>query len=183
MPHDVQLPSSLRSARLLLRAATDDDADAFAEAVRESAESLCRFMSWPHRDYRPEEARGRFGVCNEQRARGTGFEYLVFEGDRFVGVAGLSQLNAVHPVANLGYWVRTSCTGRGHASEATRTLAAAAIAAGLVRLEIVAAVSNVASQRVAEKAGATREAVLRSRIVLRGVVHDAALFSIVRGDV
>ena len=53
---------------------------------------------------------------------------------------------------------------------------------GLYRIEIVAAVDNIASQRVAEKAGAVREGVLRNRLLVRGESQDAVLFSLLPGD-
>jgi ribosomal-protein-serine acetyltransferase len=53
---------------------------------------------------------------------------------------------------------------------------------GLQRVEIVAAVENVSSRRAAEKAGARREGILRKRIVLYGVTHDAVLYSLVAED-
>jgi ribosomal-protein-serine acetyltransferase len=52
----------------------------------------------------------------------------------------------------------------------------------LNRIEIVVAVRNTASLRVAEKVGATREGVLRSRLVAHGQIHDAVMFSLIRGD-
>jgi RimJ/RimL family protein N-acetyltransferase len=53
---------------------------------------------------------------------------------------------------------------------------------GLQRIEIVAAVGNVPSQRVAEKAGATREGVSRKRLLIHGESLDAVLFSLVPED-
>jgi RimJ/RimL family protein N-acetyltransferase len=53
---------------------------------------------------------------------------------------------------------------------------------GLHRLEILAAISNVASQRVAEKIGAVREGILRKRLLIRGESHDAVMFSLVEED-
>jgi RimJ/RimL family protein N-acetyltransferase len=50
----------------------------------------------------------------------------------------------------------------------------------LHRLEIKAAVDNIASQQVALKSGATREAILKQRLLLHGYRHDAVLFSIIR---
>lgn len=50
------------------------------------------------------------------------------------------------------------------------------------RVEIVAAVDNVRSQRVAEKVGAYRDAVLRKRVMVRGLPSDAVLYSVVRPD-
>jgi len=51
----------------------------------------------------------------------------------------------------------------------------------IVRLEIVVATGNVASQRVAERAGAQREGMLRRRLFVRGEFQDAVMFSMVRG--
>jgi RimJ/RimL family protein N-acetyltransferase len=49
----------------------------------------------------------------------------------------------------------------------------------LIRLEIVCAVANTRSQRVAEKVGAVREGMLRSRRLSSGP-SDAAMYSLVR---
>jgi ribosomal-protein-serine acetyltransferase len=50
----------------------------------------------------------------------------------------------------------------------------------LIRIEVVIAIGNRASLRVAEKAGATREGTLRSRLLLHGTAHDAPMFSFIR---
>ena len=49
-------------------------------------------------------------------------------------------------------------------------------------MEIVVAVENAASLKVAEKSGAHREGVLRDRMTVREKVHDAVMFSFVRAD-
>ena len=53
----------------------------------------------------------------------------------------------------------------------------------LVRLEIIAAVDNVPSQRVAARAGAQREGVLRSRLLVRGQFQDAVVFSLIKNTI
>jgi RimJ/RimL family protein N-acetyltransferase len=99
----------------------------------------------------------------------------------FLGGCGLNQLSAAHRFGNLGYWVRTSASGRGVATEAARQLAEFAFReTDLVRLEIVCAAANVRSQRVAERAGAEREGVLRNRLMLHGHPVDAVMYSLVR---
>ena len=50
----------------------------------------------------------------------------------------------------------------------------------LHRLEIVVAADNERSQRVAEKAGARREGILRSRLWSYEIPHDAVLYSMVK---
>jgi len=82
---------------------------------------------------------------------------------------------------SLGYWVRTSAAGRGVAPAAIRRLARFAFTeTDLVRMEIVCAIGNTRSRRAAEKAGASREGVLRARLLLHGRPHDAVMYSIVR---
>ena len=84
-------------------------------------------------------------------------------------------------MGNLGYWVRTSAAGRGAATRATRLAARFGFEQlGLHRIEIVAAIDNIGSQRVAEKAGAVREGVLRKRLLIRGKSQDAVLYSLIR---
>ena len=52
----------------------------------------------------------------------------------------------------------------------------------LIRAEIVVAVGNTASLRVAEKAGARREGILRNRMVVREMVYDAVIYSLIPQD-
>jgi len=52
----------------------------------------------------------------------------------------------------------------------------------LHRVEIIAAVKNLASQRVAEKAGAMREGILRRRLLINGNHHDAIIYSLLPED-
>ena len=83
----------------------------------------------------------------------------------------------------IGYLILQPFWRQGLAAEAalaTRSWAFGTL--GLHRLEILAEVPNLASQRVAEKSGATREGVLRSRLNNRGIARDAVMFSLVPGD-
>jgi len=108
---------------------------------------------------------------------------FVMESDNglYLGGCGLNRINSEHRCANLGYWVRSSRVGQGIATRAVKLLAEWAFShTDLVRLEILSAVDNKPSQRVAEKAGAVREGVLRRRLQSHGVWHDAVVFAITR---
>jgi RimJ/RimL family protein N-acetyltransferase len=96
----------------------------------------------------------------------------------FVGGCGMRFISQVDRVANLGYWVRTSRTRQDVASTATRLLARFGFEElKLNRIEIIASTDNRASQRVAEKAGAIREGILRNRMVVRVRVADTMVFN------
>jgi RimJ/RimL family protein N-acetyltransferase len=78
---------------------------------------------------------------------------------------------------DIGYWVGAAARGRGVATAATRLLCDFAFASlGLRRIELNAAVGNVASRRVAEKAGFELEGVRRGWQVVAGVPTDFALY-------
>ena len=51
----------------------------------------------------------------------------------------------------------------------------------LNRIEIVVAVGNLASERVAQKSGALLECVARNRLLIHGVPVPASVFSLVPG--
>lgn len=170
---------------LLIRPYREEDASALYEAVRESVPEVSPWLPWCHENYSIEESR-EFTSSRAMAAQGDawyGFAIFERDGGRLLGGVGLNFINRVHQMANLGYWVRTSVAGRGVATSATRAFARFGFEElGLQRIEIVAAVSNLASQRVAEKAGAVREGVLRKRLLIRGEPHDAVLFSLVAED-
>lgn len=158
------------------------DAPLLFEAARESIAEVYPWLEWCHPDYRIEEAQEWIASQVESSAAGQEFAFVIESaaGAQLGGV-GLNEIRPLHQVANLGYWVRSSAAGHGVASRAVGLAAAWAFAhTELVRLEIIAAVGNRASQRVAEKAGAHREGVLRQRLQLHGVWHDAVMSSIVR---
>jgi RimJ/RimL family protein N-acetyltransferase len=81
------------------------------------------------------------------------------------GSIGLRVSVPAFRVAELGYGLRPGWRGRGLTTRAVRLVADWAFSrAGIARLEIGTATGNVASQRVAERAGFQREGVARLRL-------------------
>jgi RimJ/RimL family protein N-acetyltransferase len=141
-------------------------------------------MVWCHPNYAIEEARSWIDLQVSAFAKGEEHEFAIFDpSGRYAGGCGVNLIVQSQRRANLGYWVRSSEMGKGVAVAAVRLVAAWAFQnTGLERLEIVVAVGNTRSQRVAEKAGAVREGVLRRRLLLHDTLHDAVMYSLVRGD-
>ncbi|MBA2620162.1 MAG: GNAT family N-acetyltransferase [Acidobacteria bacterium] len=155
------------------------------EAARESVNEMFAWLSWCHPNYTVEESRS-FVVSSETAwNQKSGFGFAVFDAnsDLFFGGVGLNSLNTKNNFANLGYWVRSSQTGRGIATAATLLAAKFGFEdLGLSRIEILTAIENVASRRVAEKAGAKKEGILRSRILLHNRPLDAIMYSLIAAD-
>jgi RimJ/RimL family protein N-acetyltransferase len=158
------------------------DAAALFEAARESVAEVFPFLPWCHPGYTMAEAEAWAGSRAALAASGEEYNFAIVAADgRFLGGGGLNQINRGHRFANLGYWVRTSATGQGVATATVGLLRDFAFSStDLLRLEIVCAVDNVRSQRVAARAGAAREGVLRDRLLLHGRPVDAVLYSLVR---
>lgn len=84
---------------------------------------------------------------------------------------------------SIGYWVAPWARGRGVATRALALLARWAVREGGVeRLELTTHPDNVASQRVAEKAGFVREGVLRAYIRFADGRRDSVMFSLLPSD-
>ena len=166
-----------------IRPYAPEDAQALWEAARESVAEVHRWLDWCHPQYSLAEAEEWIRSRAPLAAEGREYTFAIVgpEG-RFLGACGINQINRIQTFGNLGYWIRTSATRRGVATEAVRQVAHFAFAnTDLVRLEIVCAVGNNASQRVAERAGAVREGVLRHRLFIHGQPVDAVMHSLVRG--
>lgn len=86
-------------------------------------------------------------------------------------------------VAGIGYWIVESVRGQGVATRGLQLLVPWALTGlGLDRLEALVEPENVASHRVLEKVGFTREGVLRSYLLGVGTATDAVVYSVVPGD-
>ena len=175
----------LSDGNILVRPLQLDDAQQLFEAARESIREMSPWLPWCHDNYAIEETREYLAVRVNDKTEEEAYGFGIFDRStrKFLGGVGLSSFVRAHRMANLGYWVRTSATKQGAASKAARLVARFGFdQLGLQRIEILVAVPNLASQRVAEKIGAVREGVLRKRLLVRGVPQDAAVFSLIADD-
>lgn len=175
----------LTDGRITLRPCQPGDAEALYAAVRESINELSKWAPWCPPDYAMSNCSPWLETRALAWAEGKEFDFVILAaGDgALLGGCGLNDINRTHNFANLGYWVRSSRAGQGVATAAVRLLARFGFQRlGFTRIELVVAVGNQASQRVAEKAGATREGVERNRHVVRDKVYDAVMYSLIPGD-
>lgn len=157
----------------------------FEAAFESRGGELAHWMPWCHENYSIEESESFIKRVVEEWEQEMRYAFAIFDAanGEFLGGAGLNQYNNAHKFINLGYWIRSSRRNCGFASEATRALARASFAdLPINRIEILVAIENEASQKAAEKAGATREGILRKRLLIGGRAHDGVMFSFMRED-
>lgn len=152
------------------------------EAALESVSEVNPWMPWCSDDFSENNARSWILDQIKSKQAGTAYEFAVFDDSGFyLGGGGINNINFEHNFANIGYWIRSSKSKNGYG---TATLTALAKWAhentNLNRLEVVVARDNVASNRVAKKAGFLLESVANSRLYLHGKYHNANIYVLTR---
>ncbi len=175
---------SFKTPRFTVRRFETHDETALYEAAIESIADVYPFLPWCHPEYSIDDSRAFLLSVHGQWAEQCSFAFLIEDpaSGRLLGGAGLNKIDE-HPVANLGYWIRSSEAGRGIATEVTRGLAGFGFDyLKLIRIEIMMSTQNVASRQVAIKVGASLEGKLRNRLNLHDQNHDAWMYSLTPED-
>ena len=175
----------LADREITLRAWSGDDLPELVAALQDPDIPRWTFIPSPYR-----EADGRAFLSKQERDRtaGAGLALAIAPaggGMPLLGAIGIEPLDRAAGRGEIGYWVARERRGRGIATRAVRMLSAWAFEGlGLTRLEILPFAGNTASERVAERAGFTRERELRAHRLhpLSGEVRDMWLYALSRDE-
>jgi RimJ/RimL family protein N-acetyltransferase len=107
---------------------------------------------------------------------------VVDAGGEILGGGTLHHLDAERGIVEIGYWLLPHARGRGVATRVARLLAEHAFSLGVQRVAAYVNVGNERSDRVLERAGFTREGVVRSLPKPNGRRVDKTLYSILPGE-
>jgi RimJ/RimL family protein N-acetyltransferase len=131
------------------------DGDAICYAIDESRPSLARWVPDIARRHTTSEVREGLELLARDSLMGRRLVCGLWElaSGRFIGEAGLYELDWGRRYAEVGFWLRQSARGRGYASEALDLLTEHARGLGLRKLEAHIAPDNVASRRLVERRG------------------------------
>jgi RimJ/RimL family protein N-acetyltransferase len=135
----------------------------------------------------PDELAGWFVSGTHSTGRDTSVHMMMFDraSGRIVGSIGVFHADWEVRSAEIGYGVRGDERGKGFATEALAGVAQWLLTeGGMQRAWLTANTDNVASVRVAEKAGFHREGTLRRAAKEDdGLLHDQALFSLLDDEI
>jgi ribosomal-protein-serine acetyltransferase len=161
----LDIPNLIETERLLLRCPHAGDGRLVNEAIHESFEMLERWMPWARTPPSIEESES---VMRRGHARWILREemmLLIFDKTQksLIGCTGLHNLNWEVRRFEIGYWIRTSCEGRGYIKESTTALTQFAFQAlEARRIEIRCDTRNVRSAKIPQSLGYRLEAVLQN---------------------
>ncbi|PRB16609.1 GNAT family N-acetyltransferase [Microbacterium sp. MYb62] len=152
---------ALTTERLILRAPTEADIDAIADACRDP--EIPRWTTVPN-PYTREDAEEFVRHVAGWWADGSEVVWGMYAGEELVGMIGLHNI-ATHftgASAELGYWVTAGARGKGYLTEAGRAVIDWGFAElGLVRIRWQAVAGNVPSARAARTLGFRYEGLQR----------------------
>jgi ribosomal-protein-alanine N-acetyltransferase len=178
---------ALKGERVTLRMPVSGD---YREWAKLRGESRAFLEPWEPR-WAPDELekpawRYRLKRYREDFARGTAIAFFIFETKSGKLLGGLTLGNIRHGVArsgHIGYWIGEKYAGQGYMADALELLAQHAFdTMRLHRIEAACIPGNTRSIRVLEKAGFTREGLLRSYLKINGGWQDHYLYALIAGD-
>lgn len=182
----LDVPEQIDTERLLIRPPRLGDGAAVNVAVRESFNELQPWMPWAQEIPSVEQSEIFARESAARFARREDLPMLLFErsSGELLGASGLHRIDWSVPAFEVGYWCRTSRTGRGYISEAVRGICKMAFTSlSARRFEARMDDTNERSWRIAERLGFTLEGILRQDTrAPSGGLRDTRVYSIVALD-
>ena len=167
-PLTFPVPSTLETPRLILRRFKTDDGHALHEALVESVDELRQhlwFLPWVAEEQTLQSAEVRCRRAEANFLLRNDLPYLAFEKatGRLVASIGLHRTDWNLPKTEVGYWVRSSETGRGFGTEGVVALTSWALnELGATRVELVTDERNHGSRAIAVRCGYRLEGTLHN---------------------
>lgn len=176
-------PESIATERLLLRKPRLSDAEAILEEYARDPLATRYLLFRPHESLEETSAFLQARLAKWGAGEELVWAITVKPEDRVVGMIAC-RFNGHR--ADIGYVLAQRLWGRGYMAEAVRSVVNWALGQeGIYRVWAVCDTGNAASARVMEKAGMTREGILRRWMVHPNLSHeprDCFVYSKVRGE-
>ena len=178
------LPEQIESERLVIRVARPGDGAVFHQAITESLAQLSPWLGWVTPPPTPESSEDSCRQAHERFLRNEDLMAFFFlkDGGDLVGGSGLHDADWDLRHFEVGYWGRSRYSGKGLMTEGVRALADHALdVLGATRVFLTTNTLNVASWKLAERAGFELEGILRNeRRNLSGGLRDTRVYSRIR---
>jgi ribosomal-protein-serine acetyltransferase len=148
-------------------------------AVEASLPELRRWMIWAVNATEKDSHAYAEGGARENAERSS-FNFVIqLDDEEVAGVISLMRGERILGFLEAGYWLRSDLAGKGLMTEALRAVCDFGFEiVDLHRIELRAALDNVASRRVAEKVGFEERGILRECTFMDGRYVDAAVYDL-----
>lgn len=172
----------IATPRLSLEPLGPEHADGLWDAIRVSLDELRPWLTWAA-EASPEAERSFCAQAPAGWEDGSQYVFAVTADGVVIGGIGLHRRHPLLRIVEIGYWLRSDRAGRGYTTEAASAAVGFAFdVLGQDRVELRAGVENLASRRVAEKLGFTREGMLRHGGLGARGPYDTDIYGLLRTD-
>jgi RimJ/RimL family protein N-acetyltransferase len=160
------------------------DVDGIYSAIKDSYHEISPWLNWLTPAYNREAANSFIKIQKENWDEGIEYTFTIKNHqNELLGVIGIHLYDRQNDVASIGYWMNTRFTGKGYCTEALNLLISKTFKQlNLIRVEVIVAITNLPSQKVAIKTGATFEAILKNRIRINGQAIDAHMYAFTKNN-
>lgn len=182
----LNFPVPIITPRLILRPPQIGDGTAINEAILESFDVLNQYMAWANKKPSLEDSEEsvRQAVANWiwKKNEEPYLPIFIFdkETNRFIGATGYHHYDWDVPSIETGYWIRSSCAGKGFMTEAINALTRYAFKQlGMRRITITCDVDNIRSKKIPESLGYHLESILKAnrRKPISNEITDTLVYS------
>ncbi len=172
--------TDLQTDRFLLRRWRKGDLPALVKYANNR--KIADFLrdGFPH-PYTRKDGRQFLRIATRHDA--TNFLAIEINEEAVGSISFFRQMDIHRGNAEIGYWLAEPYWGQGIMSEAVELFSGYIFEQyDIIRLYAEVLAANQASQRVLERAGFEREAVLKCAIIKNGILHDEVIYSRLRPD-
>jgi ribosomal-protein-serine acetyltransferase len=181
----LNFPVPIITPRLILRPPQIGDGRMLNEAVLESFDVLNKFMPWAKEKPSVNDS--------EEYVRQAAANWILKKNDEpylplfiidkktnaFIGATGFHHYDWEVPSVEIGYWIRSSCSGQGFMTEAVNAQTQFAFKElKMKRLTITCEIDNIQSKKIPERLGYQLESTIKSnRVNSEGKISDTLVFT------
>jgi ribosomal-protein-alanine N-acetyltransferase len=155
-PIFLEMPVPIRTPRLLIRHTKPGDGPEINRAIRDSFNDLTKWMPWAEKMPTPEDSEMFARQSYAKWHLREDFTLPIFDcsGKTQFGGTGLHRMNWSIPCFEIGYWVRSTETGKGYITEAVNAVTRYAFQIlHAKRIEIRCDADNIKSAKIPERLG------------------------------
>lgn len=178
----LDIPTTLRGERVIVRLLEDPDAKALFEAIDASRDHLARWMPWATGHLSVDDSLRYIRRSHADWLLRTRFPVGIVVADtgQLIGGSGLERIDWQVRHFEIGYWVRADAEGRGYVQETVHLLTTFAFTQlGANRVQIRMDPRNARSERVAQRAGFELEGTLHNILLdADGLPSDRQVYAL-----
>ena len=169
--------------KLELKLLLHNDAEIFFNSIQRNRTYLEEFMPRMGENHSISDTKTVINIFINQLIQNNGFRVGIYYDDNFIGIIGLKYIDWINKKTEIMYWIDKDFIGKGITTECVKKILDISFNYyNLNKVILIAADSNIASQKIAEKCGFKIEGILREDELLKNGYVNSLQYSIIKSE-